>query len=53
MRLCELREIRCLVCSTLHQMFIADPKLAKLVHFQVSDRVFSMNKYLYGYSKTS
>ena len=32
---CELREIQCLVCSTLHQMFITDPKLAKLVHFQV------------------
>ena len=35
MRECELREIQCIVCSTLHQMFISDPKLAKLVHFQV------------------
>ncbi|PIK61168.1 putative integrator complex subunit 2 [Apostichopus japonicus] len=29
-----LREVRCQVCSVLHQMFIADPGLAKLVHFQ-------------------
>ncbi|CAB4005916.1 Integrator complex subunit 2 [Paramuricea clavata] len=36
---CELREIQCLVCSTLHQMFITDPKLAKLVHFQGYDPV--------------
>ena len=35
MRHCELREIQCLVCSTLHQMFIMEPKLVKLVHFQV------------------
>ena len=35
MKNCELREIQCLICSTLHQMFITDPKLAKLVHFQV------------------
>lgn len=32
--LSSLREIHCLICSTLHQMFIADPKVAKLVHFQ-------------------
>ena len=32
------REVQCLVCSTLHQMFIADPTVAKLVHFQVSLR---------------
>ena len=30
------REVQCLVCSTLHQMFIEDPNVAKLVHFQVS-----------------
>jgi len=30
-----LREVRGVVCSFLHQMFIADPPLAKLVHFQV------------------
>lgn len=30
-----LREVRGVVCSFLHQMFIADPSLAKLVHFQV------------------
>ena len=29
------REVQCLVCSRLHQMFIADPNIAKLVHFQV------------------
>ncbi|XP_068086623.1 integrator complex subunit 2 [Anabrus simplex] len=29
-----LREVRSLVCSYLHQVFIADPGLAKLVHFQ-------------------
>ncbi|XP_015117124.1 integrator complex subunit 2 [Diachasma alloeum] len=30
----SLREIRSVVCSYLHQVFIADPPLAKLVHFQ-------------------
>ncbi|XP_064619971.1 integrator complex subunit 2-like [Lineus longissimus] len=30
----NLREIHCLICSHLHQVFIADPNLAKLVHFQ-------------------
>lgn len=29
-----LREIQCCVCSQLHQMFIAVPDIAKLVHFQ-------------------
>lgn len=29
-----LREIQCRVCSQLHQMFIAVPDIAKLVHFQ-------------------
>ncbi|XP_078235418.1 integrator complex subunit 2 [Pogona vitticeps] len=32
--LCNLREVQCLVCCLLHQMFIADPNIAKLVHFQ-------------------
>ncbi|XP_072273333.1 integrator complex subunit 2 [Pyxicephalus adspersus] len=32
--LCNLREVQCLICSLLHQMFIADPNIAKLVHFQ-------------------
>ena len=32
--LSELREIRSIVCSFLHQLFIADPNLVKLVHFQ-------------------
>lgn len=31
-----LQEVRSLVCSYLHQVFIADTMLAKLVHFQVS-----------------
>lgn len=31
----SLREIRSIICSYLHQVFIADPSLAKLVHFQV------------------
>lgn len=34
-QLWALREVRSLVCSFLHQVFIADPSLAKLVHFQV------------------
>ena len=34
-----LREIQCRVCSQLHQMFIAVPDIAKLVHFQVLDVV--------------
>ena len=29
-----LREIQCLVCSYIHQAFIVDTNLAKLVHFQ-------------------
>jgi integrator complex subunit 2 len=33
--LCNLREVQCLVCCLLHQMYIADPNIAKLVHFQV------------------
>ncbi|XP_034948170.1 integrator complex subunit 2 isoform X2 [Chelonus insularis] len=30
----SLREIRSVICSYLHQVFISDPSLAKLVHFQ-------------------
>lgn len=33
-QLWALREVRSLVCSFLHQVFIADTSLAKLVHFQ-------------------
>lgn len=33
-QLSPLREIQCLVCSYIHQAFIADTNLAKLVHFQ-------------------
>lgn len=29
-----LREIRSIICSHLHQVFIADPSLVKLIHFQ-------------------
>ncbi|XP_077533566.1 integrator complex subunit 2 isoform X2 [Haemaphysalis longicornis] len=32
--LSDLREVRTLVCTHLHQMFIADPNLVRLVHFQ-------------------
>nr|XP_003227322.3 PREDICTED: integrator complex subunit 2 [Anolis carolinensis] len=32
--LCNQREVQCLICCLLHQMFIADPNIAKLVHFQ-------------------
>ncbi|KAK0139693.1 Integrator complex subunit 2 [Merluccius polli] len=32
--LSDLREVQCLICCSLHQMFIADPNIAKLVHFQ-------------------
>nr|XP_002124952.1 integrator complex subunit 2 [Ciona intestinalis] len=32
------REVHCLVCSQLHQMFIDDPAVAKLVHFQGYNR---------------
>ena len=34
--LTDQREVQSLVCSYLHEAFIADPNLAKLVHFQVS-----------------
>lgn len=34
-QLWSLREVRSIICSYLHQVFIADPSLAKLVHFQV------------------
>lgn len=34
--LSDLREVQCLICSLIHQMFIADPNIAKLVHFQVA-----------------
>ncbi|KAG9351846.1 hypothetical protein JZ751_023097 [Albula glossodonta] len=33
--LSDLREVQCLICCLLHQMFIADPNIAKLVHFQI------------------
>ncbi|KAK6641527.1 hypothetical protein RUM44_013239 [Polyplax serrata] len=33
-QLLALQEVRSLICSFLHQIFISDPALAKLVHFQ-------------------
>ena len=33
--LSDLKEVRSLICLYLHEAFIADPTLAKLVHFQV------------------
>lgn len=36
--LSDLREVQCLICCLLHQMFIADPNIAKLVHFQVKHK---------------
>ncbi|CAG9566994.1 unnamed protein product [Danaus chrysippus] len=30
----SLKEVRSIICSFLHQVFIAEPSLAKLVHFQ-------------------
>ena len=35
----SLREVRSVICSYLHQVFIADTSLAKLVHFQVNSFV--------------
>ncbi len=34
--LTDKKEVQSLVCSYLHEAFIAEPNLAKLVHFQVS-----------------
>ena len=39
----NVKEIR-LICSYLHESFIADPTLAKLVHFQVSCFNFIITK---------
>lgn len=35
---CKLNEIHALVCRHLHQVFISDTNLTKLVHFQTYDR---------------
>jgi integrator complex subunit 2 len=32
--LSDLREVQGLICTHLHQVFISDPNIAKLVHFQ-------------------
>ena len=37
--LSNLREVQSLVCSYLHETFIGDPTLAKLVHFQASAQI--------------
>lgn len=34
----DLHEIRDIACAQIHQMFVADPALPKLVHFNVSGR---------------
>ena len=34
--LSDVREVQSLICSYLHEAFISDPNLAKLVHFQVA-----------------
>lgn len=36
------REMVCLICSHLHQVFIGNPTVAKLVHFQVSSDLSSL-----------
>lgn len=48
--LSDIREVQCLICSLLHQMFIADPNIAKLVHFQVMCPVITDN---YRHKKTA
>ena len=35
--LCDRKEVQSIVCSYLHEVFIADPNMAKLVHFQVTE----------------
>lgn len=39
-----LQEVRSLVCSYLHQVFIADTALAELVHFQVTQKKNILDK---------
>ena len=46
-QLTVLREIHCLVCSYLHQTFIAEPSLVKLIHFQVRSRGEGGHLYTY------
>nr|CAG4643017.1 EOG090X0154 [Ilyocryptus agilis] len=41
-KLSELREIQSIVCSFLHQLFIADPNLVKLVHFQARPMLLNL-----------
>lgn len=40
--LCNLREVQCLICCLLHQMYIADPNIVKLVHFQVCSALLQL-----------
>lgn len=42
-----LREVRSLICSYLHQVFIAETSLAKLVHFQVWKIIFKSDFLLF------
>jgi hypothetical protein len=39
------QEVQSLVCCYLHEAFIAEPTLAKLVHFQVSLSLVPLGKY--------
>ena len=38
--LTDLREVQSIVCLYLHEAFISDPNMAKLVHFQVNGLIF-------------
>lgn len=54
-QLWSLREIRSVICSYLHQVFIMEPSLVKLVHFQVKNfssqnSIIEKIKYLYFYN---
>lgn len=60
--LSNLREVQCLVCSHLHQIFIGEPSLTKLVHFQVSvpkyatylkpEQIENLHDRIIGYART-
>lgn len=45
--LSNLKEVQSLVCSYLHETFIGDPNLAKLVHFQASTYIRGCCIYLF------
>ncbi len=43
----NVKEVQSLICSYLHEAFIADPTLAKLVHFQVRPRVCAYHRWVF------